>query len=410
MSGPLHGIRIIDLTAVLMGPYATQILGEMGADVIKVESAEGDSTRGIVPMRNPGMGAIFLNANRGKRSMVLNLKQAAGREALLKLAATADVLIYNIRPKAMARLGLGYEDLRAVNPGIIYVGLVGYGQTGPYAEKPAYDDLIQGAVSLPVLATLAGADRPRYTPITLADRTVGLHGVIAVTAALLHRTKTGCGQAIEIPMFETMAALVLGDHMGGQVFEPPEGDAGYPRLLSPYRRPYQTSDGYICALIYTDRQWAAFFKLIGQPKTVENDPRLATMGSRTEHIDDLYRMVAEIMQTRSSAEWLQLLQDADIPVMPLHTPDSLMRDEHLHAVGFFKTEHHPSEGPLRAMAVPGRWSVTQPEITRHAPRHGEHSVEILRELGYDEERIRQLLAAGVTLDGTSLAAEEKASP
>ena len=162
MSGPLQGIRIIDLTAVLMGPYATQILGEMGADVIKVESAEGDSTRGIVPMRNPGMGAIFLNANRGKRSMMLNLKQAAGREALLKLAATADVLIYNIRPKAMARLGLGYEDLRAVNPGIIYVGLVGYGQTGPYAEKPAYDDLIQGASAIPSLIAQAGDGTPRY--------------------------------------------------------------------------------------------------------------------------------------------------------------------------------------------------------------------------------------------------------
>ena len=400
--GPLHGIKIIDMTSVLMGPFATLSLGDMGADVIKIEAPQGDLVREIGPGRHADMGPIFLNANRSKRSLVLDLKQAAGREALLRLAATADVLIYNIRPKAMARLGLAYADLKAVNPGIIYVGLVGYGQEGPYADKPAYDDLIQGAVSLPVLAALAGSDMPRYVPVTLADRTVGLHGVIAVTAALLHRTNTGCGQAIEIPMFETMAAMVLADHMGGHVFAPPSGPAGYPRLLSPNRRPYRTSDGYICALIYTNRQWAAFFEAIGQAGVTESDPRFATMGSRTEHIDALYQMVADILQTRSSAEWLELLQRADIPVMPLHTPESLMQDGHLQAVGFFQTTEHPSEGPLRTMGIPAHWSESQPEATRHAPRHGEHSVEILREIGYSEDSIRQLMDAGITMDGSAI--------
>ncbi|MEO7727291.1 MAG: CoA transferase, partial [Burkholderiales bacterium] len=264
MSGPLAGIKIVDLTTVILGPYATQMLGDLGADIIKVESREGDNMRHSAPMKNPGMGHIFLHLNRNKRSIVLDLKQPAGREAMLKLCASADVLIYNVRPQAMARLKLSYDDVRAVNPKIIYVGAYGFSQNGPYAAKPAYDDLIQGMVALPSVVQQAGADRPRFVPSTIADRITGLKAVNAVTTALFQRERSGRGQAVEVPMFECLAEFVLSDHMGGKTFEPPLGPMGYPRLLAEHRNPYATSDGYLCLLIYNDKQWRNFFRIIGQ--------------------------------------------------------------------------------------------------------------------------------------------------
>lgn len=396
MAGPLAGVRIVDMTTVLMGPYATQILGDMGADVIKVEPPCGDGSRDIGPMRGRGMGAIFMHANRSKRSIVLDLKKRAGHAALLRLLESADVLIYNVRPQAMARLKLSYEEVTAVNPRIIYLGTYGFGQNGPYAAKPAYDDLIQGAVGLPTLAMLAGADRPRYVPCTVADRTVGLHAVNAVVAALYHRERTGEGQSIGVPMFETMTQFVLGDHLGGLSFDPPLGPSGYPRLLAKERRPYATKDGYVCALIYNDKQWKSFFQLIGRSEIFESDPRFADLASRSHHIDELYHLVAEILASRTTAEWLVALEQADIPVMPLHTVDSLMRDPHLDAIGFFQTVDHPSEGRIRSMAVPSSWSKSQPKVTRLAPRLGEHSVEVLRESGFSDEEIAVLLEEQVT--------------
>ena len=398
MSGPLAGVRIVDMTTVLMGPYATQILGDMGADVIKVEPPRGDGSRDLGPMRNPGMGPLFMHANRSKRSIVLDLKKKAGLRALLRLAKGADVLIYNVRPQAMARLGLSYEEVAAVNPRIVYVGTYGFGQSGPYAARPAYDDLIQGAAGLPSLAVRAGAEMPRYVPCTVADRTVGLNAVNAIAAALYYRERTGEGQAIGIPMFETMAQFVLGDHLGGRTFEPPLGPTGYARLLAKERRPYATKDGYICALVYNDKQWKSFFALIGRPEVLESDPRFADLGSRAEHIDELYRLVAETLATRTTAEWLVALDQADIPAMPMHTLDTLIDDPHLEAVGFFEMVEHPSEGPMRSMTVPGTWSKSQPTVERLAPRLGEHSAEILREAGYSAAEIEALVADGATLD------------
>lgn len=396
MNGPLNGVRILDLTSVLVGPYATQILGDLGADVLKVESPAGDNVRGIGPMRHPGMGAIFLHANRSKRSIVLDLKAPDGRQALLDLARGADVLIHNVRPRAMARLGLSYDDLAAVNPSIIYAAVTGFGQDGPYAEKPAYDDLIQGAAAIPTLIADSSGGDPRYVPATMADRTVGLHAVYAVTAALFHRERTGEGQEIEIPMFEAMTEFVLGDHMGGMTFEPPLGPTGYPRLLARHRRPYRTSDGHICVVIYNDKQWRNFFTLIGRDGELDSDPRFADIGSRTRHINELYGLVADAIATRSTADWLAALTKADIPVMPLHTPDSLIDDGHHAATGFLRTVEHPHEGTVRSIGVPTRWSGRRPEPVRQAPRLGEHSVELLREAGYDEERIADLLARGIT--------------
>ncbi len=391
MAGPLADIKIVDVTTVLMGPYATQILGDMGADVIKVESPQGDGIRGIGPMRNSNMGAMFLNCNRNKRSIVLDLKTSAGHAALLKLAQSADVLIYNVRPQAMARLRLSYAEVAAINPSIIYAGVFGFGQDGPYAAKPAYDDLIQGAVGLPTLTVLAGGDLPRYVPITIADRIVGLNAVNAVTAALYARERTGEGQSIEIPMFETMASFVLSDHMAGLTFDPPIGPSGYPRLLAHDRKPYATKDGYICALVYTDKQWKSFFKMVGRPNEFYSNPRYADIGMRTRHIDELYQLVARTLATRTTAEWVAALEAADIPVMPLNTIDSLMEDPHLAAVGFFQFLTHPTEGAICSTAVPSKWSKTQPGITRHAPGLGEHSVEVLREAGFSDEAINMML-------------------
>ena len=399
LRGPLAGVRVIDLTAVLMGPFATQILGDMGADVVKVESPQGDTVRGIGPFRHPGMGCIFLQGNRGKRSVVLDLKKPAGRQAMLRLVKGADVLVYNVRPQAMARLGLTYEAVSAVNPGIVYAGLFGYDQRGPYADRPAYDDLIQGAVGLPTLAEMAGGDRPRYVPLAIADRYVAVMGVTAILGALFHRANTGRGQRVDVPMFETMAQFILGDHMGGRTFDPPLGPPGYKRSLSPERMPYRTRDSYLCVLAYNDKQWRSFFAAIGRPELPDADPRFADMASRTVHINALYALLADILSTRTTAEWFAILDAADIPVMPLHTLDSLIDDPHLAAIGFLQTVEHPTEGRIRSIGVPTLWSETPATPGRPAPLLGEHSIEILGEAGYLAAEIDALVADGVTVDG-----------
>src|SRR5262245_26006020 len=251
--GPLKGIKVIDMATVLMGPFATQALGDYGADVVKVEPPEGDGRRQIGPTRHAGMGPVFLNTNRSKRSICLDLKKPAGRDAVLRLLRTADVLVYNVRPQAMARLQLGYDVVSKVNPRLVYAGVFGFGQDGPYAAKPAYDDLIQGATALPALMAQTSEDGvPRYVPNALVDRIVGLTAVGAICASLVHRDRTGQGQRVDIPMFETMASFVMGDHMGGLTYDPPLDKDGYARHLSRDRRPYKTSDGYICVIVYNE--------------------------------------------------------------------------------------------------------------------------------------------------------------
>lgn len=387
--GPLAGITILDLTTVLMGPYATQILADMGADVIKVESPEGDIVRHIGPGRTPGMGGMFLNANRGKRSIVIDLKKPEGRAALLRLARQANALVYNVRPQAMTRLGLGYDDVAAVNPGIVYVGVFGYGQTGPYASKPAYDDLIQGASTIPTLLAAAGDGTPRYVPITIADRVVGLMAVNAILGGLMHQQRTGIGQRIDVPMFESMSEFVLIDHLGGLTYDPPLDHGGYVRLLSRHRRPYKTSDGYICALIYNDKQWRSFFESIGRPEFLDQ-PRFANHAARTKHIDEIYEEVGRIFLERTTAEWRDLLERADIPVMPMHTLETILEDPHLNAVGFFKTTKHPVEGCIRQMQVPSTWSKTQPQAGGPAPTLGENGRDILERAGFSPDEIERL--------------------
>ena len=397
MTGPLVGVRVIDMTSILMGPYAAQLLGDMGADVIKVEAPVGDMVRDLAPMQNPRMGSLYLHVNRSKRGLVLDLKQPAGLEAVKKLLATADVLLYNVRPQAMARLGLGYDVVQKINPRMLYVGTFGFGQDGPYAAKPAFDDLIQGAIGLPSLIKQAGSDVPRYVPSNIVDRTVGLYAVSSLCAALFHREKTGRGQKIDIPMFETMISHLLSDHIGGQTFDPPNGPPGYPRLLASERRPYKTADGFVCAVIYSDKQWASFFKAIGRSEIFENDPRFLNLTVRTQHINDLQALAAKIFLERTTNAWLELLDQADIPTMPLHTLETIFEDPHLKAVNMFEWTEHPTEGRVRRVAVPTTWTDSQPTPGRPAPQLGEHSAEILKELGYSDAEISSLIAQGVTL-------------
>lgn len=393
---PLEGIKILDLTNMLMAPYTTQILGDMGGDVIKVEPPEGDPVRKIGPTRSEGMGPIFLNTNRSKRSVVLDLKSDDGYAAVCELIKWADVVIYNRRPQVMARLGLSYDEVKSLNPSIIYTGIFGYGQDGPYAAKPAFDDLISAAAGIPALAQRAGADAPEFAPVAVVDRTVGIWAVGQITAALFHRERTGQGQRIDVPMFEMMASFVLSDHFYGRTFEPAMGETGYPRMLSKDRRPYQTKDGYISVMIYTDRHWQAWFDALGTPEVTQTDPRFKDMTTRTHHIDSIYADLAEVLTSRTTDDWLELFDHADIPAMPLNTADSLIDDPHLNAVGFFKPVDHPTEGKIYDMAVPSDWSETQPAPDKYAPRLGEHSVDVLRGIGFSEDRIAAMLQAGVT--------------
>ena len=394
MSGPLTGVRVVDLSTVLMGPFATQILGDLGADIIKIESPEGDVTREISPYRNRGMGHMFMSVNRNKRSVVLDLKRDAARDALMQLIAQADVLVYNIRPQAMARLRLSYDAVRAVNPRIIYVGAFGYSQRGPYAARPAYEDLIQGAVGLPYLFQQQGAAQPHYAPINLADRACGQQIASAVSAALYYREKSGKGQRIDIPMFEHMLPLVLGEHLAGAGYEPRVAEPGYARILAKERRPFATQDGYLCVLIYNDKQWRSFFDLLGQTQTLGQDPRFSSAAARSQHYSAINALLSAEMRKRTTAEWLVRLEEVDIPAQRMNSLEDLLNDPHLAAIGYFTERDHPTEGRIRTMAVPSEWSESTPTYRYHAPQKGQHTREVLQEVGLDQAQIDALIQSG----------------
>ena len=391
MSGPLDGIRVLDLTTVQMGPWCTRILADFGADVIKVEAPEGDSSRYTGVPRHRGMSGGFQHNARGKRSIVLDLKQPAARDAVLRLVPTVDAFASNIRPAALARLGLDYESVKTLNPSIVYLSMVGYGSAGRYAGRPAYDDLIQAASAIPMLLQRS-TGQPRFIPMAAIDRIVGSTAANALLAGLLSKARTGIGQSIEVPMFETMAQFVLSEHMQGQTFDPPTSPAGYPRTLSPHRRPYQTKDGFIAVLPYNDGQWRRFFEVAGKADMLKTDPRFADIASRTANIDSLYELVGEELKHRTTDEWLEVLAAADIPCMRPNTLETLMEDPHLADAGFFRWENHPSEGRIRTMREPSTWSETKPPTGRFAPRLGQQTREILTEAGFDTETIEDMIA------------------
>jgi len=393
MTGPLSGYRVIDLTAVVLGPIATLHLADMGADVIKVEPPEGDIMRNAGNAPTPGMGPIYLGINRNKRALCLDLKNPAALAALKRLIATADVFVHNMRVEAVERLGLGYDAVKAVKPDIVYAYSVGYKHSGPYGKKPAFDDLVQGASGAAMLASRLDSGPPRFLPSLIVDKTTGLHLGMAVLAALLHRERTGEGQMVEVPMLETITGFWLVEHLFDKSYLPERGQMGYSRVLSADRKPYRTQDGYVCALPYNEKHYRAFAAEIGRPELM-SDPRFATAKARSDNQPAIQAIIAEIMPTRTTAEWLRFFEQADIPSMVVNDLEQLFDDPHLKETGFFTTREHPTEGSIRTTASPFEFSGTPTEYRRHAPHLGADGREVLGEAGLSSEEIESLEASG----------------
>jgi crotonobetainyl-CoA:carnitine CoA-transferase CaiB-like acyl-CoA transferase len=375
-SGPLAGVRVVDVTAMVMGPYCTQIMADMGADVIKVEPPAGDNTRYISVGPAPGMSGVYINVNRGKRAIVLDLRTEEGKAALRALVETADVFIHSMRSKAIAKLGFGYDDVAALNPSIVYTNCYGYGRRGPNRDLPAYDDTIQAECGIPaVQEQLTG--EANYVGTIMADKVAGLTALYATTMALFHRERTGEGQEVEVAMFETMASFMLVEHANGAMFDPPLGPAVYPRSVAPNRRPYRTSDGWVAALIYNDRHWGAFMDAVRPAWASE---AYATLEQRAKNIDAVYALLAETLAQRTTGEWLDLFRELQIPAAPLASPAALFDDEHLNAVGFFETVDTP-HGPVRFPGVPTWFSRTPGRVAGPAPELGADTEAVLADLG-----------------------------
>jgi crotonobetainyl-CoA:carnitine CoA-transferase CaiB-like acyl-CoA transferase len=393
MDMPLSGIKIVDLTSAVVGPYATQILADYGAEVVKLEEKSGDIIRWISgKSRTPGMSGKFMHMNRNKRSISLNLKAAAGREALLKLVAGADVFLHNMRPDAARRLGITFEALRAVNPKLVYCSVVGFGQGGRYRSDPAYDSILQGGTGLASLFAVHGGE-PRYVPFVVVDRMAGLMVTHTLLAALFGRQRDGLAREIEIPMFESFATVVLSEHLYGKSFDPPIGTAGDARLLDANARPVKTRDGYVCITTNTDAQVLALFDAFGKPE-LKQDARFNTALARIEHIKEFFALRAQEVGRETTEHWLTAFREHDIPAMPCHTLESLLEDPHLGDVGLLTQMQHPTQGTITSIGVPTKMTGFEPSVRLPAPHVGQHTTEILAELGYGREEIERMLQSG----------------
>ena len=375
-SGPLSGVRVVDLTSMVFGPYATQIMADMGADVIKIEPPAGDDTRFVSAGPEAGLSGVFVNVNRGKRSVVLNLREEEGKSALRALIGTADVFIHSMRGKAIAKLGFDYEAVKAIKPDIVYTNCYGYSRRGPERDKPAYDDTIQAECGIPYVQGLM-TGKPDFVATILADKVGGLTALYATILALFHKARTGEGQEVEVGMFETMASFMLVEHANGAIFEPPLGPAHYHRVVARNRKPYATKDGHIAALVYNDKHWHAFVAAV---KPEWNSPEFDRLEDRAKQIDRVYGLLGGTFATRTSQEWLDLLEQLNIPAAPLRTTDELFSNAHLNAIGFFEEIDAP-QGKLRFPGVPTWFSKTPGKVAGPCPRLGEDTEAVLAELG-----------------------------
>jgi crotonobetainyl-CoA:carnitine CoA-transferase CaiB-like acyl-CoA transferase len=385
MSGPLAGVRVIDLTINVLGPLATQVLGDAGADVIKIEAPGGDPMRKLGPCRTHDMGTYFLNVNRNKRSVLLDLKRPEGKAALRRLLETTDVFVHSMRIGAIERLGFGYEAVAALNPRIIYASATGFRRNSRYRDRGAFDDVVQGLSG--IAAINAGPDgAPRYYPTVIADKFTGYTLATAISMALYARSNTGKGQQVHVPMMETMLAFNLIEHLWGATLRDPSLGLGYSRVTSPHRRPYATKDGYICLMAVTDDQWRRLYVAIGRPTLIE-DPRFATLNARSKNIDAVYGVLTEAMTERTTAEWITILDQADIVNGPVNTIQDLLDDEYLAETGFFQPVEHPTEGAMTMMAMPVEFDGTPTSIRSLPPTLGEHTESVLLEAGLSAEEI-----------------------
>ncbi len=388
----LQGLRIVDITTIVLGPFATQMLGDMGAEIIKIEALDGDMNRWTPPAVEPGIGAGFANNNRNKRSLALDLKQPAGKEILSRLLGTADALVHNMRQDALDRLGFGWEEVHALNPRLVYCAALGYGSDGPYAGKPAYDDIIQAASGIAGL-TWARDGTPAYHPTVTADKVAALHVVYAVLAALLHRERTGGnGQLVEMPMLEAMAAFSLNENLMGATFEA-GGGLGYHRTLSRNRKPFPTKDGYIGLLPYTTAQWRRVMDALGR-EDVTSAAWFGDNAARSKRSDELYAILAASLGSRISAEWLALFEKLDVPCGPVHSLQSLVDDPHLAAVGFFEPDFNQPTSINRSLRQPVLWRGLEREPDTVPPKLGADTAAILADLGYDSAAMAALVAQG----------------
>lgn len=395
----LSGFRVVDLTTVLMGPLAARILGDHGADVLRIESLEGDTSRNAMPYRHPGMSAGNMNLQRNKRSVALDLKHPDGYRAARDLMASADVVVTNMRRQALVRLGLDADTIRDAHPGLIYCVANGYRSDGPYADRPAYDDAIQAASGAAwLMGEMLG--EPRYFPSIVVDKVVGMALAQAVLAALVHKLRTGQGQTVEVPMFETMLAFNLMEHQRGHAFHPPQGVVGYERVLSPYRRPFRTADGWIGILPYTDRHWRDFFTVAGRPELAD-DERFSTFNGRMANIDEAYGFIDSVTPTRPTAAWLAACDERSIPAMTVLDLNDAAADPQVQATGLFRIEEHPTEGAYRHVAEAARFSASPPGLFRYAPRLGQHTREALLEVGWSDEAVDALVAHRAAHEATT---------